>query len=334
MPTTPINNDPVKSNTGKPARFENDNVSGTLNHLADLQGNLSALSVSTGEVHSDGVISADLVADKGATVQAITYWDSTTGRFVKGTEGALMGSYDTGWLDFDAYAGSYGLQSFTNQVSAPQFRIIGRTVYFRGMITVPLDNGAGSYYTNYQDTYSSTQVALQTTSTGWTQNTTQSIDTPILMQNSALYPSAAMVFRNREARRSIYPVSGTDQLILESNVIVNILANGKIRFNSIADLETPDPPFANTQVKHSLKRKNVTVVNANDYELGFGTVRTSGDGAGTFYDSNYSNGTHQYPFNWDGTDATYFGGMIVDITGTFYMISEATSLDTIHGFFS
>jgi len=256
--------------------------------------------------------------------------------------GAILDEYDSGWKDVPNYDSGTGFgiwKPTTNHPSPLKVRFIGRDVYFKGRLLLPLDNGAGAAYTDFQDTvytgYQRTSINL--TDSGLFSGFS-SEDFPIrfakMVSSDVINPDEQQVFWPMDGFRLVTHTGNSSGKVLRLNVACGILmrTDGRLTVTSLLDREHADglgtggaiTGAGDTWLSHDKWRSIAAVVsngddvydlNATDsFQIDPSTVPTEGI---------------TYPLDFDGTDPREWGGVQISLDNFHYTIKKASSLEDI-----
>lgn len=253
--------------------------------------------------------------------------------------GAGMERYDSGWKQFPDYStSSTGFVSLSNFPN-PQFRIIGRMVFLRGKVIVPLDDGNGNLVSDRNNYPTEQRATVHTASSGISTTDANGVGTllsfPQLLNDSELFPQKDTAYRRMfEGRRRIQ-AKGNNNVLAMTFICskIRFTTSGNLELSSVSNYEIPGSEGdSNTHLKTSQFRRLGTIVNADDYALDYSSYRTAHDGAA--FQNDTAQSSEQYPFKVDHTDVNYWGGMNMDIEGLYWIISDSISLETIRSKFA
>lgn len=326
-------------------------TNGTLRKLSDGNGNELGASISTDKLKADAKFYIETVDAGDATNQAALFRDSATGeiKYRNVSDFATNGgAYDTGWLDFDTYDGgstTWGLLTLANEPNRPQFRIIGRTVHFKGSLVVPLESG-GSLVSDYSNYITTNSVDIASSASGVVVRASGNVLFPTLFNNSGaqsiLAPDSSKFFSFRRGVRSLTAANDANESIM-ARCFPSVRYNTDGTMDIITIFDSEDRDSTATFQGDNILREITTVANAGDFTLVYGdastsSVRTSWNGnvgSPVSYRSNYdfSSATLEYPVSINLTRGDNFGGLVINLDGTFYHISKDTSVDSIHALF-
>lgn len=284
-----------------------------------------------GETSNDGVLRTDSTISKSVNgdniILGVKSKNLKTSDFNNNSN--FEQYFDSGWNSLYTYSAenTNGFFPLTENLNPPMFRIINRVVYFKGDYIIPLEDPSGNLVVNTSDYYQTFSSAVAFSNTGLTNNTNGSIKTPTLFSNSFLYPSNNCVYKNIFINRKIKEANSTAALNLQSSIDVIFRKNGIMDLISIYDGEDPILPFS-TGEKDFLIRNLITVVNAGEFNLNFSNYRTSMDNVGNT-NLNYTQGSYEYPFSFDGSRWDNLGGCKLKMDGMFYLIDENTTISQI-----
>lgn len=242
--------------------------------------------------------------------------DNTTSEFTK--------EYDSGWIDINDYSisGGHGLYILANDPDPVQYRVIGRVVYFRGTVILPLNNGG--IVTDASAYPSVTTSQIDVGSSGYSILSGQSIQSPALMADSRLYPDVTTKYSNRIVNRQFY-INGTKVASLNSVVGVSFNSDGRLYISTIKDSETPAFGDVGYQWTGDLRRYLVSNVQSGDAFLDFASYET------TFGNDTPTSGAYTYPFSCNATVPEQLGGFKIPLDGMFYHLTTSQTLENLHG---
>lgn len=149
---------------------------------------------------------------------------------------------DTGWLDLSGFA------FISSQAFRPQYRVIGRCIYFRGTVLVPLSNsnaagGALVPYVN-ENSYAGS-ATVYPFSTGAADSVSINFQGALTFNNgnpviptTAHYPDTTYVSTNKIGARRVASSAGINTCILyNSTVSISISSTGVMGLDCLQDLE-------------------------------------------------------------------------------------------------
>lgn len=273
------------------------------------------------------------------------------------------GLYDTGWVNVPTYSGGSGwAQPTTNHPNYPQYRVIGRLVLLRGEYIVPLSDGS-SEITNWFSHAGTTSAQVYTSGNGVGFTADKNVEFPLIWSDAKLKPDRDMQFRDAPGFRFIQS-NGTNSTAIKLQTIVNVGIQSSVdggseerfiiqctRDQEIMDAsgQTNQGMNSNEWVRSSLLRHVTTVAKAGERVLGFAnaigssgtnnyplidsavTYRTSFSADGNTLNAVYDGSMNvTYPFDFDGTDGQYFGGLRIRLDGMYFTLSNAHTLAEIH----
>ena len=332
----------VKDSYGEALKVSTGSVDGTLKTVEDGLGNDSALEISNNSVKSTGNLESDgsLNVSGETTLRTVNLSTTDVKALVVDSNGLVLyrdlgtgafePQFDSGWRDLDTYGDGtlFGLPTYSDKPNYAQYRVVNRTVFFRGNIYIPLTDGAGGYVNPYSGTITSNESGISS-SNGWTISAGNSIITPNLTGNSTIAPDNNIVFKDRIGSRLIRSGNSSDGLRLYTLMSIFLNTDGTISLQSIKDVEEPSTGgISSSQIFQDQRRYLISKVEAGDYALDWQNYRTSSNGSNTFYNT-WSHGTNTYPFAFDGTNSSFLGGIDFNIDGIFYQISESTPISAI-----
>ena len=332
----------VKDSYGEALKVDTGDVNGTSKDVVSGLGTASALQVSTSKVRSTGNLEADgnLNVVGNASIDTINQGAFNDVLVVDGSgevfkrslsETDLSPGYDSGWISAATYGDQgYGMPKYDDLgANYIQYRVINRTVFLRGSLYIPLNNGSGGYVNPYSTAYSVVGSGVDTTSSGWSITGGNTIVTPPLTGNSVIYPDNNYRFNDLISSRIIKEKNSSDGLRLYTVLNFYFNTDGSISLQTIRDIEEPSTSGINpTRVLQDQRRYMVSNVEADDYNLDWTNYKTSSNGSSTF-NNTWGHGTRQYSFDFDGTDANFLGGITVNVDGLFYQIDSSTTIEAI-----
>lgn len=270
--------------------------------------------------------------------------------------GDLMDLYDSGWINLPTYNSGTGYgtwQHTTNHPEQPQVRFIGRLAMFRGRIVVPLDNGAGAAYTDYEDVvYSGYDKTTVNTADSGIDAAFSSEDFPIkfapMFSSNNLYPDQESIVFPADAFRLVSTDGANTGKILRLGAACALRAttDGRLAISGLLDREHADSlgvsgsvstGGSDTWLPHDKWRSIASVVTTSDYVLDLkntdsfiidSTVPLEGTPTPGTLGTPGANAI-QYPLDFDGTDPRSYGGLSVRLNGLVYPIKATATLDQI-----
>lgn len=341
-----FNKKPKDTYKGLLKTIDEENVSTDLRQITDGDDNPTALLLSEEELRAK-ILSIENV--NNSNVDNILTWDSVDKKVgYRNTSTIGSGDFDTGWITFQSYnpTDGYGVPPVTSNPRPLQFRIINRTVYFRGNLLLPLNDILGVAVTDYLSYRGTSSVFINQIDTGVSvaAQTANALISRLFdsVSQSPIIPSHEMRFNFRKAERYIIASNNENEtIVLTAYPSVVFKTDGSVELESIFSSENR-ANSATFQADNPL-RMLTTVADEFEYTLSFGdlvnnTYRTSWDGAtnnpsiNTQYKT--SDVTLRYPVSVNMTKAFDWGGLEVEMDGTFFMISNTTPLSVIHNLFS
>ncbi len=173
------------------------------------------------------------IGDLIANTWAYFLWDQSIG----GGGGAFIyvccSEVDTGWID---------LSGFSFMTNKPQYRVIGRTLLFRGQAAIPLDNGAGSVipFVNEASYIGQQIIAPFTGSGGVTVNSAGSIT---FNNGTAVLPAAYWPDNTYQVpysiivRRILAQADASNAITYTATVTIFITTSGTLVLQTLFDVE-------------------------------------------------------------------------------------------------
>jgi hypothetical protein len=281
-------------------------------------------------IGDSGSYAADSNTDSFSIVGGSGISTAIVGDVLTITNTAASGSgYDTGWITVASWNGSYGVTHATSLPTGRTFRnrVINRTVYFKGYMLIPIEG-----LTDMEDITTSADNTPYETSNGVTVFAADNrINIGPIMPNANAYPDQDVTYKTKGYRYTRLATSA-ETVMMQADVWVKFTADGILQVLSIGHYEAVASPLGTgTQIKNRLERLTTTVVEAGDYPLDFDTYRTAHSGAVLLTDITQGAGTYAMDFN--GTDVTYFGGMVIDMDGMYYHCDPSVNVVTLNGYF-
>lgn len=250
--------------------------------------------------------------------------------------------YDTGWIAIPQYdpVKDSGIWPITDLPAdrVAQYRVINRTVYFRGNIYIPLSPGQGDPLQNAVSDLASleqTQSSTVSTANNGVSVSGNVITLPSIKFNDIVVPEFDTylaifhpLFRNG---KTFNPTGDQFKFMYNTFAGIKIDTAGRLQIESLSAFEEAGPSAIN-------------VIKMNPIH----EIMTKWEVGSTYNISSYENyktyninNTDQrvvistslpipYPFDGDGDDMTTWGGLCIVLDGLSYTVSNSISLDLIH----
>lgn len=249
--------------------------------------------------------------------------------------GALLDEFDSGWKNIPTYNSSTGLwQPTSNHPSTPQFRVVGRVVYFRGRLVIPLDDGAGNAYTDFEDTvYSGYQRKTVNVADSGINGDFSSADYPIkfpqMFPTNVLNPDVNTNMFPADAFRLVTHNGLSTGYVLRLGVAATLgmrADTGGLAVYGLYDRENAQSLgiSGENRLPNDKWRSIATIVTAGDDEYDLSTTDSW-----QIDPSTVATTGRTYPLTFDGTDARDFGGVQVHLKGFSYIIKPSSTLEQI-----
>jgi hypothetical protein len=231
-----------------------------------------------------------------------------------------IATYDTGWLDLQGFSFYSGTK--------PKYRIVNKTIQFRGTVVIPLTDGLGgnlaySGVSSYADNTVKAPGALCTINGNYSlyMNNGNSV-----FQSSAHHPDSTYTGNYQIALRTILSQTANKYLPLTSMLFVSVDTSGRLTISTIYDQEDS---FAGNGVDGTTPMRFLTSnVSADDWALDFRTVGTIAP-----YDTLHSHDTnspltysiavspYKHALSIDAADANQIGGFAFNLDQLTAMIA-------------
>ncbi len=282
------------------------------------------------ESSSDGV---RLSGDKASPANFKFYGVESSTKGFYTLSGAIT-NYDSGWVDFPKYQNtSKGFYDLTN-FDHPQYRIIGRVLYMRGSILIPLDSGGlvtdASNYTSTQST------DVNTSSTGIS-FPNGGIASGEIIKFPELFPSTK--FRPKKTVFSNDVVIGKRRLQEKNSTVIMSLStvamtfkfntDGTLEIFGVHNFEIPSASAGNssTHFENMPLRYFITKGTKDNYALDWSNFEHSHDGNNFLNDHEKS--SYQFGVSIDASDVQQWGGFIFPLERFSFLLDDTISLDSI-----
>ena len=251
--------------------------------------------------------------------------------------------YDTGWQvipDYDPAKNS-GITPITDLPAdrVPKYRVINRTVHFRGNIYIPLSPGQGdplqpavSDIASLEQTQSST---VSTTNNGVVVNNNGTITLPSIKFNDIVVPEFDTylailhpLFRNGKT----FNVSGDDfKFMYNTFAAIKIDTTGRLQIESLTAFEGAGPSALNVLHMNPIHEIMTRWEAGNNHNISsyenYKTYNINNTDQRVVTSTSFP---VPYPFDGDGDDMTTWGGLCIVLDGLSYTVSNSISLDLIH----
>lgn len=247
---------------------------------------------------------------------------------------------DSGWVDLNGFGFYSGTETLTLK---PQARRIGNTVYFRGLITIPIDDGAGAPLTwQLQSSPAVDTYYLSTTVTpasiGANSVTASSAGTITFNQSNSVIPTSIMsVGETFDNNYSTSFIVGTRPVQVDGAPVTSTILSGlfsiSISTSKLLSVNLPknaeQNAFSGTAAFNTSHLNYVVShVTSGDYVPKFDNANTnvnSNSLSGTIgldleYDNNLT-----YPFTCNANSETSVGGFRIPLDGLVAHISPCTT---------
>ena len=252
-------------------------VSQDMNLAEAIQAITTYFCNSSGTIASDILCGQDVVVDAGSTlaeaIQAVVdYFCSNT--------------VDTGWVDLEGFAYYQG----STASSKPQVRRIGKQVFFRGNLYVPLSDGSAIINLTNNNTYETIMRKTPFVGSGGVYvdatnniffNSTGSAANPVIPNSviaSGTNLDGAYKLTREVASRKIVvatdPTGDQGEVLLHAYVEISILANKTLRLTALSTLENDGSYPTDFTGSSSLRaitssfKSRENVINFKNYLLG------------------------------------------------------------------
>lgn len=240
--------------------------------------------------------------------------------------------YDSGWKTFLNYSTSgFGIYPYTN-ITLPEFRVINRTIYFRGQYLIGLDDtGIVSDFDNVRTNSSN---SINTASTGL------SISNNVITTPKIFNGITFDTFDNSDFEfnviRSSYAANSSN--VLQSTLGLRYMGASRIRLSSLgefkfSDLEgafeepsyTPSSRFYSSNI-----RRAVDIATSGQMLYTFQNYQNAFDSSGTTDQAEpvASSGNFHY-ISFDGTNSSTWGGSTINLNGFYALISSTETIASI-----
>lgn len=313
-------------------------VSQDMNLAEAIQAITAYFCNSSGTISNDIVCGQDVVVAEGSTlVEAI---EAIVDYF-------CVNTVDTGWVDLEGFTYYTG----TMATNKPQVRRIGKQIYFRGNVYVPLTDGSAVINLTTTDGYEtilrktpyigSGGIYLDAANNMFFNNTGSSggvvIPTSVLASGNNL--DGTYKLTREVASRKL--VIGTDpneeegQVILHAYVELSILANKTLRLTTLSTLENDGSYPADFTGSSSLRsitssfKSRDLVINFSDYI--FGQSGTNSTSQGILTSGFLIAGTAYWIKDYNAGDDFTNVGALANLSGQFFIASSTTPTTWTNG---
>jgi len=244
---------------------------------------------------------------------------------------------DSGWQN---------MVGFSWMSTPPQYRVIGRTMYFRGSLVVPLNTGSTTptsyssessysnsfYVTPAQGGVAGANAGVVVNGNG---NVTFNLGSPVLQSadiSAGNLPDTVYTMKGIGLRRvAANATSGNGCLVYSGYYSVIISTTGTLILQTFLDLENgggvlPDSSFLGTSALRFVNSKVTTGDHAIDYRIinSNGSLHGATSGSQTIIVPEAStNPTHSVTL--DAMDPTTIGGFNIDINGLVAYLDPLTT---------
>ena len=272
-------------------------------------GVLSADAIKQMSVTSDasGLKLVGDLLNPGASKYYGTNAASTKSWYAMPTEGV--------WTDLDGF-------NHYNGPTKPQYRILGKTVVFRGAATIPLSDGAGGVvtYTSEKAYADTLQVAPYTGIGGVT---ISAGDQGIYFNNSSSCIGATVLDGSYRTfwipvHRRVLSDTATKYIVYSTMINIGILSTGVLYISTIRDIEFPSMAGSVDLPGDSIMRIVSSKATTGDYALDFRTVvggTNQGVTAAAPLDVNFANQAVKHAVTLDCSGANHLGGFSIQLDG-------------------
>lgn len=333
-----LGNQSIKDTFKRVIFLPSDNVSGSFKSFVDADDNPTGLAVSSDAVRANYLDITNIDAGTSGDTEVLLRTAGGTRIVTRAISEIAFdpSQYDSGWRDIAGWNGTTvtnGFPELTGEPDRPQYRVIGHRVVFRGKLIIPLANSGGNFITAYSTYKNEQRTSLPSSGdTGFVESSGNYIQTPSIFSSSTLSPQKKATHQMIPMYRVIESsADSTEAVRVETYVTLEFTTSGDIFLRTIKSEETRTDDFPSASRQYdSLKRRLVTNVLTGDYSLEMQDTRTSTDGSTNVYFFNVSpSATLVYGFDFDGTDSSYYGGMILQLDHLDYYLDQSVSLDTI-----
>ena len=219
------------------------------------------------------------------------------------------------WTDLDGF-------NHYNGPTKPQYRILGKTVVFRGAATIPLSDGAGGVVTytgekSYADTL---QVAPYTGIGGVT---ISDGDQGIFFNKLSSCIGATVLDGNYTTfwipiHRRMLSDTATKYIVYSTMINIGILSTGVLYISTVRDIEFPSIAGSVDLPGNSIMRMMCSKATTGDYVLDYSTVvggTNHGVTAAAPLDVNFANQAVKHAVTLDCSGANHLGGFSIQLDG-------------------
>jgi hypothetical protein len=223
-------------------------------------------------------------------------------------------TYDSGgWKTIPVFNGSFGLANTGNPAYRPVIRVIGREVFMKGILILPMDNGAGSLDTggaSYPSNYRAT-LYQGVSNGGWTQAPQKQMNTRNPILPGALRPNINVVIgTNVSSARTVNPSIG-DRVRLTTYLPNLSLSSGGILSFGTIDSEERNGITTTQYQKTSHFRKLASRFLQNDRIELYDNYLTSYNPVGPVLKEDNNASPSIWDFSCDATQGQDLGGFII-----------------------
>ena len=219
------------------------------------------------------------------------------------------------WTDLDGF-------NHYNGPTKPQYRILGKTVVFRGAATIPLSDGAGGVvtYTSEKAYADTLQVAPYTGIGGVT---ISGGDQGIYFNNLSSCIGATVLDGNYRTfwipiHRRILSNTATNYIVYSTMINIGILSTGVLYISTVRDIEFPYFAGSVDLPGNSIMRMVSSKATTGDYVLDYRTV-TGGTNQGVTAAAplsvNFANQAVKHAVTLDCSGANHLGGFSIQLDG-------------------
>lgn len=229
-----------------------------------------------------------------------------------------------GWYSMPAEGVWTNLDGFNhyNGPTVPQYRILGKTVVFRGVATIPLSDGAGGVVTyTSEKSYADTLQVAPYTGTGGV--TISDGDQGIFFNK--LSSCIGSIVLDGNYRTSWIPIhrrmlsdTATKYIVYSAMVNVGILSTGVLYVATVRDIEFPSFTDSVDFPGNSIMRMMCSKATTGDYVLDYSTVvggTNQGVTAAAPLDVNFGNQAVKHAVTLDTAGANHLGGFSIQLEG-------------------
>ena len=278
----------------------------------------------------------------GTTVTVTGATTSTIATTVTGGPAYVVSSkiLDTGWVDLDGFG--YYTGTYTESLR-PQARRIGNAVHFRGVITIPIDDGTGapllwqlSFAPDIDTYYLSTNVAPASVGPGSVVASTSGTIT--FNQGNSVIPTSIMAVGEQfDNNYSTNFLTATRPIEIDNAPVTSSVLSAlfTISISSAKTLSLVLPKNAEQNAFSGTGAFSTSHLNYIVSNVKSGSFVTNFAGLGTNIDSNGAAGivglnmnfsaTQTYPFSCDANDEQQVGGFRITLDGLVAYIDPCTT---------